>query len=188
MPELSPLQWTLAILASFSAGMSKAGFSGFGLPAVVLFASLFGARDSTGVVLPLFITADIGAVGIFKQHARWDYIRRTLPPAIAGIGIATIIMRQLDNASFRPILGGIIFGLALLQLIRIRWPNAYGQVPHSAAAAITLGFLIGFATMMANVAGPLMAIYCIAVGLPKFEVVGTLAWFFFIANLIKVPF
>ena len=43
-------------------------------------------------------------------------------------------------------------------------------------------------TMMANAAGPLVALYFVAVGLPKFEVVGTLAWFFFIINLFKVPF
>src|SRR5881394_1863185 len=119
MPELSPLQWTLATLAAVSAGMSKAGFSGFGLPAVVLFATIFGARDSTGVVLPLFITADIGAVAIFKQHARWDYIRRTLPPAVIGIVVATLIMRRLDNATFRPLLGAIILALTIMQLVRV---------------------------------------------------------------------
>jgi uncharacterized membrane protein YfcA len=42
--------------------------------------------------------------------------------------------------------------------------------------------------MLANAAGPIVALYCIAVGLPKFEVVGTLAWFFFIVNVFKIPF
>jgi uncharacterized membrane protein YfcA len=42
--------------------------------------------------------------------------------------------------------------------------------------------------MLANAAGPAIALYCIAVGLPKFEVVGTLAWFFFIINVFKIPF
>ena len=42
--------------------------------------------------------------------------------------------------------------------------------------------------MLANAAGPIITIYCLAVGLPKFEVVGTLAWFFFIINAFKVPF
>jgi uncharacterized membrane protein YfcA len=42
--------------------------------------------------------------------------------------------------------------------------------------------------MLANAAGPLAALYFVAVGLPKFEVVGTLAWFFFLINLFKLPF
>ena len=42
--------------------------------------------------------------------------------------------------------------------------------------------------MLANAAGPVVSLYCIAVGLPKFEVVGTLAWFFLIVNVFKLPF
>jgi hypothetical protein len=51
-----------------------------------------------------------------------------------------------------------------------------------------MGILAGAATMLANAAGPVFAIYLIAVGLPKMEFVGTSAWFFFIINLFKVPF
>ena len=36
--------------------------------------------------------------------------------------------------------------------------------------------------------GPIFTIYCLAVALPKFELVGTSAWFFFIINAFKVPF
>ena len=42
--------------------------------------------------------------------------------------------------------------------------------------------------MMANAAGPIFSLYALAIGLPKFEFVGTSAWFFFIMNLVKVPF
>jgi uncharacterized protein len=53
---------------------------------------------------------------------------------------------------------------------------------------VTIGLVAGGATMLANSAGPIIAIYCLAIGLPKFELVGTSAWFFFIINLFKVPF
>jgi uncharacterized membrane protein YfcA len=42
--------------------------------------------------------------------------------------------------------------------------------------------------MMANAAGPPFSIYCQALALPKMEIVGTIAWFFFIINSYKVPF
>jgi uncharacterized membrane protein YfcA len=188
IPDLTSLQWSLAALAAFCVGLAKAGFSGMGLVAVIVFASIFGARDSTGVVLPLLIAADIGAVAIYRQHTRWDYVWRTLPPAAVGVIVGTLIMQRLDNASFRPLLGGIILALTLAQLARLRWPDLAGELPHSRALALSLGLLAGMTTMMANAAGPLVALYFVAVGLPKFEVVGTLAWFFFLINLFKVPF
>lgn len=42
--------------------------------------------------------------------------------------------------------------------------------------------------MLANAAGPIMAIYLLACRLPKMELVGTGAWFFFVVNVTKVPF
>ena len=41
--------------------------------------------------------------------------------------------------------------------------------------------------MLANAAGPVMTIYLPACRLPKMELVGTGAWFFFVVNLAKVP-
>lgn len=188
MPHLTEWQWFLAIFAALCVGLSKAGFSGLGLVAVVCFASIFGARDSTGIVLPMLIVADIGAVLVFKQHARWDYIRRTLPIACVGVVIAAVVMSRLDNTAFRPVIGVVILLLTGIQFVRLRWPDVLGRVPHSRGAAWSLGGMAGLTTMMANAAGPIMALYCVAVQLPKFEVVGTLAWFFFIINLFKVPF
>jgi len=178
----------IAVVGAIAAGLSKGGFSGLGLVAVILFASIFGARDSTGIVLPLLIVGDIGAVSIFRQHARWGHIRRTLPVAAAGVVIGTLIMQRLDNASFRPLLGGVILMLTALQLVRMRWPDIYGAVPHSRPVAWSLGLLAGITTMVANAAGPFVALYYVAVGLPKMEVIGTLAWFFVIINIFKLPF
>jgi uncharacterized membrane protein YfcA len=188
LPHLTAWQWTFAVIAALSFGLAKAGLAGLGLVGVVVFASLFGARDSTGVVLPLLLAADIGAVSIFKQHARWDYLRRTLPIAAVGVVLGTLIMQRVDNASFRPILGGVILALTAMQLVRRQWPDAFGRVPHAPGVGWGLGLLAGVATMIANAAGPVVALYYTAVGLPKFEVVGTTAWFFFLINIFKIPF
>jgi uncharacterized membrane protein YfcA len=49
------------------------------------------------------------------------------------------------------------------------------------------GASAGFATTVANAAGPVMNLYLLARGLPKDEFVATGAWFFFVVNLVKVP-
>jgi hypothetical protein len=82
MPDLTSAQWCLAVLAAAGIGISKSGLSGVSLLHVLIFAFLFGARDSTGVVLPMLIVGDVLAVATFRQHARWDYICAAccLPP------------------------------------------------------------------------------------------------------------
>jgi len=188
VPHLTPVEWALAITAAFAAGLSKGGLAGIGLFHVLVFAFLFGARESTGIVLPLLLAADVCAVTTFKQHARWDYIRRMLPPACVGVILAAALMRVINEVAFKPLIGWTVLGLVALQVIRMRWPDWMGDVPHTRAAVWSIGLVAGAATMLANAAGPVIIIYCLAVGLPKFEVVGTLAWFFFIINAFKVPF
>lgn len=181
-------EWILAVAAALGVGIGKAGLSGMGMFHVLVFAFLFGARASTGVVLPLLLVGDVAAVRIFHQHARWDYVRRMLPPACLGVVLAAWLMRDLDETLYRPVIGWITLLLSILQFVRMYRPDWTGNVPHSRWFAWTMGILAGAATMLANAAGPVFAIYLIAVGLPKMAFVGTSAWFFFIINLFKVPF
>jgi uncharacterized membrane protein YfcA len=176
------------VIGATGLGVSKAGLPGLSLIHVVIFAFLFGARHSTGIVLPMLLAGDVTAVSAFHQHARWDYIRRMLPPACLGVIVAAFVMRLLDDALFKPVIGWIILGLTVLQIIRMQRPDWFGNVPHSRTFAWTAGLLVGAATMMANAAGPIFALYSLAIALPKLEIVGTSAWFFLLINAFKVPF
>ena len=188
MPHLTPVQWLLAIVAAMGIGVAKSGFSGVSMVHVLVFASLFGELDSTGIVLPMLIVGDISAVLTFRQHAQWRYIWRMLPPTCLGVIGGWLLMRQINPAAFRPLLGWIILCLAMLQFARLRRPEWFTHVPHARWFALTLGLLAGVTTMLANAAGPVMALYFLAIGLPKLEFVGTSAWFFFIINVFKLPF
>jgi uncharacterized membrane protein YfcA len=188
MPDFTPLQWSLAVLAALGMGISKGGLAGVGLFHVVVFAFLFGARDSTGIVLPMLIVGDICAVTILHQHARWDYVRRMLPPTCVGVIVGTLLMGRVTDATFKPIIGWVILTLAVMQLARMQKPEWFGDVPHNRWFAWGMGLFAGVTTMLANAAGPIFGLYALAVGLPKFEIVGTSAWFFFIVNSFKVPF
>jgi hypothetical protein len=53
--------------------------------------------------------------------------------------------------------------------------------------AAFMGILGGFATMIGNVAGPVFAIYLLAMHLPKNSFIGTSAWFFMVINFTKFP-
>ncbi len=188
MTELTLAQWALAIVGALGLGIGKAGLAGMSLLHVLIFAFLFGARDSTGIVLPMLLIGDVGAVTLFHQHARWDYVRRMLPPACLGVVIGAALMRVLSDASFKPIIGWIVLGLTALQVLRMYRQDWFGSIPHARWFAWSIGLLAGATTMLANAAGPIFAIYCLAVALPKREFVGTSAWFFLIVNAFKVPF
>jgi hypothetical protein len=188
MPELTTPQWLLAVVAAVGIGFSKSGFAGVGLFHVIVFAWLLGPRESTGALLPMLIVGDVCAVLFFRQHARVDHVRRILPPALVGVVIGWAMMHRLDDRAFHAVIGGVVLLLALLQLARMYRPEWFAEIPHARWFAYGLGFLAGITTMLANAAGPIVALYLLAVSLPKYEFLGTGAWFFLIINVIKVPF
>lgn len=188
LPDFSPAQWALALVAALGIGVSKSGLPGLSLLHVVLFAQLFPGLASTGVVLPMLIAGDVGAVLLFRRHAEWKHVIRTLPPAVAGVAAGWWLMGRLRGTDFNPVIGGIVLALALVQLLRNWKPGLLADVPHTRGFAWTMGFAAGVTTMLANAAGPVMALYLLAVALPKEAFVGTGAWFFLLINLIKVPF
>ena len=188
MPELTQFQWAIALIAAFGIGVAKSGFAGVSMIHVLVFAFIFGARDSTGVVLPMLIVGDVCAVLAFRRHARWDYIRKMLPPAGVGIVIGWLVMQRLNDAAFKPIIGAIILLLTALHVARQSRPDLFEKMPHALWFAWMMGLLAGVTTMLANAAGPIMALYFLAIALPKMEFVGTSAWFFLLVNCSKVPF
>jgi hypothetical protein len=188
VPHLTVAQWLLAAAAAACLGIAKAGLAGTSLVHVVVFAFLFGARNSTGVVLPMLLAGDVCAVTAYHQHARWQYVRRMLPPACLGVVAGAALLGRISNEVFRPVIGWIILSLAVLQAVRMLRPGWFDRVPHSHVFAWSIGLLAGMTTMLANAAGPVIAVYCLALSLPKLEIVGTTAWFFFIINAFKVPF
>jgi len=156
---------------------------------VVLMAGLMPARQSTGVILPLLICGDLMAVGTFRRHVRWPYVLRTLPATLAGVVVGFFLLKlPLSEAFFSILIGGVILFLVLVQATRTYFPAMEKEIPAGGPAALGTGIACGVTTMVANAAGPVMAIYLIAVRLPQYEFVGTAAVFFLLVNLIKVPF
>lgn len=188
LPEFSGWEWGVAVLAAVGIGVSKSGLPGVSLLHVVLFAHLFPGLRSTGVVLPMLLVGDVGAVLLFRRHAQWGHVFRTLPPALVGVGVGWACMRAWPGIRWNPVIGGIVGGLAVLQLVRNWRPGLLADVPHTRGFAWAMGLLAGVTTMVANAAGPVMALYLLAVALPKDAFVGTAAWFFLLINALKVPF
>jgi hypothetical protein len=178
----------LCLIAAVCVGLSKSGFPGVSLITVALMAEAFPARQSTGVLLPLLIIGDLCAVHSFRQHTLWKQIGQMLPPAIVGIFIGFFLMRSVPDAAFKPVLGWMLLCTVLLQGVRTTFPQFGSHVPNSMLFAWGMGIWAGISTMVANAAGPIMAVYFIALALPKENLIGTSAWLFLIINVFKLPF
>lgn len=75
--DLSLWQCVLLVLAGFLVGASKTGLSGFLMPVIPIMASIFGGKESTGIILPMLIVGDVFALYYYKQHADWGKIKKT---------------------------------------------------------------------------------------------------------------
>lgn len=185
---LTPFNCILLAAGAAGIGVSKSGFAGVSMLHVLVFAFVFGTKASTGILLPMLIIGDCFAIYFFGKKAHWSQIKKLLPPAMVGVVIGSLLMKQLDETAFKPIVGLIILVLTAIQVYRIWRPNAFEHIPHNKTFAWSLGLLAGITTMLANAAGPIVALYLLAVALPKLELVGTGAWFFLVINVFKLPF
>ena len=185
--DLSALDWALLALGALSFGIAKTALAGLGILGVAIFATVMPARESVGVALVVLIVADIVAVTIYRRHADWPHLLRLFPWTVAGILVGTLALDRVDDIAAQRLIGGIIVSLVAIRFIR-EWRGADEEAPTARWFAPVMGMLTGFVTMVANAAGPIMALYLLAMRLPKLTFVGTVAWFFLAINLFKVPF
>jgi len=186
--ELATQQWLYAAFAAACIGISKSGFGAMAIPGILLMTQVMPARESSGVILPMLILADIFAVQSFRKFTVWRLLIKILPAAVLGVILGWAIMPRIPTGFFTPLIGWIILALLLLTIAQKCSTQLQKIAADHAAVAWPLGLLAGVSTMLANAAGPAMTVYLLASRLPKYEFVGTAAWFFFFINIIKVPF
>ncbi len=186
--SLESWQWALALLAAFIVGFSKTGIGGLSMLAVALFNVFYpSTKVVSGLVLPLLIVGDLVAVKSYHRHIRWPHLVKLFPWTVAGVVLGWFALGRINDRQASVLVGAIIVSMVAMQLWRRR--GRVGEVAEQGAwLAPLMGVLAGFTTLVANAAGPLMAMYLIAMRLPKMEFVGTAAVFFMILNWFKVPF
>jgi uncharacterized membrane protein YfcA len=181
-------EWGLLLAAAAFVGMGKAGFGGVAMISVIFFAMVFPARESTGAILPVLITADLLAVWAYARHVLWRQVLLLLPTALAGILTGYLLMPRIPAETFAAVIGWLILFFAVLSVaLQFRPALRNITISHPVTGRI-MGFFAGITTMLANAAGPILALYLLACRLPKMQFVGTAAWYFLLLNVCKVPF
>ena len=197
LPDLSVTAWLWLGFAGLLVGFAKTAIGGVASIAVVVFAAVLPARESTGALLPLLLVGDVMALWVYRRHASWPTLVRLVPGVLPGLALGALFVGLVDDTTMRVSIGLILLGLIAVQLVE-RWRpretntrrDREDRIDHrpSPGLALLTGGLAGFATMTANAAGPVMTLYLILAGLPMLAMLGTGAWFFLAVNLAKVPF
>lgn len=184
--QLSSVDVLLALLATVLLGMGKSGLKGLGVVIVTLMALVFGGKASTGILMPMMITADIFAVIYYHRHTQWVFLKKLLPMMIVGVLLGVWWGNDISEALFKQVMAFFIL-ITVLIMIWMDRTKTFGIPKHWAFSSF-MGLLSGITSMIGNLAGSFTSIYLLAIRLPKNEFIGTAAWLFFIINVFKLPF
>ena len=184
--EITGLDLGLALMATLLLGLGKSGIKGLGVIIVTLMALVFGSKASTGILIPMMITADIFAVIYYHRHTQWYFLKKLLPMMAVGVLLGVWWGNDISEAIFKQVMAAFIL-LTVVVMIWMDRTKTFG-IPKHWAFASSMGLLSGITSMIGNLAGSFASIYFLAMRLPKNEFIGTAAWLFFIINVFKLPF
>jgi hypothetical protein len=147
MDHVSWLGWTALGSSALLIGVSKTGFPGVAILAILLTAMVVPARESTGLILPMLIVGDIFAVAYYRRHAVWKHLVKLIPFAAVGIVIGSMAMGKASDAQVRVFIGSVILAMLALNWVRTRRGDG-ARVPTGAWFPICIGLaaeVVGYA-------------------------------------------
>ena len=193
MPTLSPEVIFILATCALLCGLAKTALPGLACIPVAILAAVMPTRTSTALMLLILLTGDLLAVWTYRKDVDWKVLRALFPPVVIGVLVGAAFLATVSNQVMKVSIAIIILILTAITLGLIWYARRSGRdlatsMSTSLPARLFYGSLSGFTTMAANSGGPVVSLYFLA---SRFEVrrfLGTQAWFFFIINLIKLPF
>ena len=191
------MELTLAVvavgsLATFVFGLGKTAIPAVGSFAAGLLTLVLPALPSTGVALPVLLVGDVIALAFYARHVQAGVLVRMIPAVLVGVVVGFAVVDHVDRHAAARIIGVLLIISGLGEMWRRRHASQHHGSPpvagHADTESIALGVGAGFSTMVANAGGPMMTLYLLRLGVTTSTFLGTVAWFFFTLNLIKLPF
>lgn len=179
--------WLVTLLVAFMAGLSKSGIKGIVMLGIPVLAILYGAKQSTSILLPFLIMGDLLAIRFYWHHAKWAHVIKLLPYAIVGVVVAVFVGKYIDDKLFKICMASVLLLSVSLIVINDLRRSPRNLLQHPRVLPV-FGLVGGFATMIGNLAGPVFSLYLLTLKLPKKEFIGTGAMFYLTLNIFKIPF
>lgn len=183
-PDLTFLLF--AIPAVIFAGVSKGGFgSGAAFAATPLLALIIEPAQAVGLMLPLLMLMDIGALKPYWR--KWDgrVARVLLIGAVPGIALGAALFGWADPNVFRLLIGAIAIGFVAFQAARRAGMMQLEGRNMSEGAGYFFGALAGFTSFVSHAGGPPAAVYMLSRSMSKTSYQATTVIVFWVINLLK---
>src|SRR5690606_16618827 len=141
--------WTLYFFCAMLIGISKTGIQNIGSLTVPLFALLFGAKFSTGIVLILLCFADLVAVIYYRKAFLWNEVRKLLPLALIGLLSGLLLGNFIDDSTFITCMGMcLLLGVGIMIFVERSNIELQKALASRKWYAPIFGFVLGFSTMI----------------------------------------
>lgn len=189
MVELSTAAWVILGLAALLIGVAKTALPGAATISVAAFAAVLPARESTAALLVLLIVGDLVAVWTYRHDVDVKALLRLIPSVLVGLVMGAAFLAFSDDTLMRRSIGIILLALTALTLYLMK-KGTLSSDNALANPSIRGGYgaMGGFTSMAANSGGPVMTLYFVAARFDMMRFIATQAWFFFVINVVKVPF
>ncbi len=177
-------------------GVTKAGIPSISALGIAVLALVLPPVESSGVVLVVLMVGDVVALWLYGRHADWRALRRLVPTVLVGLAVGYLSLRLLDAETGNRLVGLVLVvaggGEVLRRMLARRAqrsgsPVGDDDVRHRLTQG-GLGALAGASTMIANAGGPVMTVYLVRADMATTTLMGTQTWFFFVLNVLKLPF
>lgn len=181
------IELVMLMVSALIVGFSKAGIQGATIPAVAMMAIIFGGKESAGIILPMLMVGDLVAIFKYGKKGNVRDVLKLIPATVIGIVTGALVGSWINDAQFKILIGIIVVICVVLLAIR-EFQKRSIPLPDNAVLKGLVGVVSGFSSMIGNAAGPIFNVYILAQNLKKESMIGTTAWFFFLMNILKLPF
>ena len=180
--------WIVAGLAAFLLGVSKGGLAVVAALAVPLMALFMDPAKAAGLLLPLYIVADVYAVYLFRKAFSLENLKVLLPSASIGVLAGYFTVAHVSGNAVKLLLCLVGFSYLASSLRNRLSKGDVSPTKASTPKGIFWGALAGLTSYIAHSGGPPFQAYVLPQRLEKMVYLGTATIFFATVNLMKLPF
>lgn len=180
--------FAVAVPAVLFAAIAKAGFGGgVSFVAAAILALMIPPGLAIGLMLPLMLLIDIGAVRAFWGQWHRPSVVWLCIGSLPGLILGALLFAFVDADVFRVLIGAICLLFVAFRVARRAGWISSERTPFRRDAAGLAGFVAGFASFISHAGGPPVAIFLLGQGLSKTAYQSTVVLVFWVQNLAKVP-
>ncbi len=188
--------WFLAVLAVLAVSISKAGFGGamgsFSVPILIF---VLPPKLALGVLLPLFLVTDVWVVYIWRSMLDKRIVTIMCAFGVIGQIVGWLIFDHLNDQ----ILTGLIGLIAIITAFNYAWRRIkpLKKNPLEIATSVSRRIfqrgaiwcgLSGISSFVSLSGGIPAQVFLLPHALARQSFVGTLCVYFFVINILKIPF